>query len=200
MIRRSRTLIVLALGWCGFSVGLQAGLFRWSVVQSHPWLCMTLAAAIVCPVAILLCFAKRPSRGVTRAGETPSDWRLHMTVVCVLAWCILSIGVIARLWRGTGAMSRPWLWVAVAAAGAVPIALLLGHAKRAAERRARVRKEATDELSVCRKCGYELTRLNVPRCPECGCALGFTKTFEELGLSDDEVREAENRQRPRSSA
>lgn len=200
MIRRSRTLIVLALGWCGFSLGLQAGLFRWSVVQSHPWLCMTLAAAIVGPAGILLHLAKRPTRRVMRAGETPSNWRVHVIVVCLSAWCILAIGIIARLWRATGTMSRAWFWVAVTAAGAVPLAALLRHVKRSAERRARVRKEATDELSVCRKCGYELTGLNVPRCPECGCALGFTKTFEELGLSDDEVREAENRQRPPSSA
>jgi hypothetical protein len=38
------------------------------------------------------------------------------------------------------------------------------------------------------QCGYILKALSVPRCPECGRAVGFDKTFEELGLSPDEIR------------
>ena len=37
-------------------------------------------------------------------------------------------------------------------------------------------------------CGYSLQGLTVPRCPECGRAVGFDKTFEELGISQDELK------------
>ena len=48
----------------------------------------------------------------------------------------------------------------------------------------------------CRQCGYNLTGLEIPRCPECGSAVGFDRTFEELGVSEDEVRRhVENRGR-----
>lgn len=41
-------------------------------------------------------------------------------------------------------------------------------------------------------CGYILRGLDVPRCPECGRAVGFDKTFEELGIRPEELRK-ENR-------
>jgi|SRR6266516_4617084 len=37
-------------------------------------------------------------------------------------------------------------------------------------------------------CGYELVGLEVPRCPECGRAIGFDKTFEELGITPEEIK------------
>ena len=37
------------------------------------------------------------------------------------------------------------------------------------------------------RCGYDLTGVAIPRCPECGRAIGFDKTFEELGLTETEV-------------
>src|SRR5204862_6222828 len=37
-------------------------------------------------------------------------------------------------------------------------------------------------------CGYILDGLQVPRCPECGRAIGFDKTFEQLGIDEGEVR------------
>ena len=51
----------------------------------------------------------------------------------------------------------------------------------------------------CRRCGYNLTGLSAPRCPECGCVIGFDKTFEELGLTEEETRTAIDRPRPRRS-
>ena len=37
-------------------------------------------------------------------------------------------------------------------------------------------------------CGYALVGLELPRCPECGRAIGFDKTFEEMGINPAEIR------------
>ena len=41
----------------------------------------------------------------------------------------------------------------------------------------------------CPQCDYDLTGAQIPRCPECGRALGFDKTFEDLGIPESDVRE-----------
>lgn len=46
--------------------------------------------------------------------------------------------------------------------------------------------------TVCLKCGYDLKGLTALRCPECGCAFGFTKSWEELGLSMKERQSLPN--------
>ncbi len=42
-------------------------------------------------------------------------------------------------------------------------------------------------LPKCLKCGYDMRALPFPRCPECGCLLGFRKTAEELTLTEEEL-------------
>lgn len=42
-------------------------------------------------------------------------------------------------------------------------------------------------------CGYDLRGLILPRCPECGRAVGFDKSFEELGLTPGELKRVEER-------
>ena len=50
-------------------------------------------------------------------------------------------------------------------------------------------------------CGYLLVGLEIPRCPECGRMIGFDKSPEELGVSEEEMRaEAERRKTTRGSA
>jgi len=41
----------------------------------------------------------------------------------------------------------------------------------------------------CRQCGYDLRNLDMPRCPECGCARGFDKTFDQMGIDERDVQE-----------
>jgi len=41
----------------------------------------------------------------------------------------------------------------------------------------------------CRRCGYSLRGLAVPRCPECGCLYGFEQSIEELGIREEELHE-----------
>lgn len=50
---------------------------------------------------------------------------------------------------------------------------------------------ARDETDArrCARCGYNLTGLRVPRCPECGCVVGFDRTFAEMGVDEKEVIE-----------
>ena len=58
--------------------------------------------------------------------------------------------------------------------------------RRAQERR---RRKQFGERNVQRcKCGYLLSGLEIPRCPECGRLAGFTKTGDELGISEEEMR------------
>ena len=47
----------------------------------------------------------------------------------------------------------------------------------------------------CGRCGYIVTKLSAPRCPECGAAVGFDKTFSELGVDEVEVIRHTDRRR-----
>ena len=50
-------------------------------------------------------------------------------------------------------------------------------------------------------CGYLAIGLEIPRCPECGRMIGFDKSPEELGVSEEQMRaEAERRKTTRGSA
>lgn len=72
--------------------------------------------------------------------------------------------------------------VAVGIVALVVMRLLIRWwAKRAAAR------ELHDEGKRC-ICGYELAGLAMPRCPECGRAIGFDKTFEEMGINPAELK------------
>jgi hypothetical protein len=80
-----------------------------------------------------------------------------------------------------------------------PLGLLfLVIAARRFFRQRRLVKAAEPPVDHC-KCGYLLKNLSVPRCPECGCVLGFNATPEQLGLTVEElerihtVRERRNR-------
>ena len=53
--------------------------------------------------------------------------------------------------------------------------------------RFRAKHRASANLHRC-TCGYILDGLEVPRCPECGRMIGFNKTPEELGISEQEMR------------
>ena len=54
------------------------------------------------------------------------------------------------------------------------------------------RKEEEHRRCVC---GYRLQGLEVPRCPECGRAVGFEVGFAELGISEEEMRAGVKRRR-----
>ncbi len=50
-----------------------------------------------------------------------------------------------------------------------------------------MKKDRMDAPRCCAQCGYNLTGYRMPRCPECGAAVGFTKTFEQLGVDEQQV-------------
>ena len=62
-------------------------------------------------------------------------------------------------------------------------------------RRLREQKEAGLR---CVRCGYDVGHQDVPRCPECGAAIGFRKTFAELGVEEGEVLEHKRRREVKS--
>ena len=50
------------------------------------------------------------------------------------------------------------------------------------------------------KCGYPLDHLLVPRCPECGRVIHFDATPEQLGLTDEHLRQAQAARERRKQA
>lgn len=79
-----------------------------------------------------------------------------------------------------------WLWALVVlllfvlGAGVVRTGLGWG--------RARKRSAGHDRTPHCLCCGYNLTGLDIPRCPECGVLRGFQVALTDLGLSEAELR------------
>lgn len=54
--------------------------------------------------------------------------------------------------------------------------------------KASVRKiETGKQHLMCKRCGYNLAGQVIPRCPECGCVIGFKVGFKEMGVAEDEV-------------
>ena len=62
-----------------------------------------------------------------------------------------------------------------------------GFLRRALRRRIFGTKSTTLEPQHC-VCGYPLTKLNLPRCPECGRVIGFNATPEQLGLTEENLK------------
>lgn len=56
-----------------------------------------------------------------------------------------------------------------------------------------------DRGRTCR-CGYDLSRLELPRCPECGLVAHFDATADQMGLTDDELARIGEAQRRRRAA
>ena len=86
------------------------------------------------------------------------------------------------------------LLLALLLVGAFAIFILLARMIRRrralAERAVPVREEAC-------VCGYLLKGLDTLRCPECGRVIGFDVTPEELGLTDQQLKQAMARRRAR---
>jgi len=69
----------------------------------------------------------------------------------------------------------------------LPLVLIAGVRAIIRYRRPRTPVHPGPEARRCR-CGYSLAGLDMPRCPECGRAVGFDRTFEDLGIAEAEVR------------
>ncbi len=75
------------------------------------------------------------------------------------------------------------IWIV--AGGLALLAALIYWQRR---RRLTARSKPPADGIHCVNCGYDLSRLEYPRCPECGALRGFTVPLEELGLTEAEVR------------
>ena len=74
--------------------------------------------------------------------------------------------------------------------GTLPLGVLSIMAGFLLRNEARLASHSDEPAAVCQHCGYNVTTVSLPRCPECGHAFGFDKTFEELGVGKDELRSA----------
>lgn len=122
--------------------------------------------------------------GVARVGKGAP---LPVTVAAVL----VLLAAQAAAWS-----SRPtWAWILMLIGGvlALPIGVLAILAALSERRRLRSDRDTRVAELTCRHCGYPMTGLPLPQCPECGCAFGFDKTFRELGVMPDELRRPECR-------
>jgi hypothetical protein len=52
----------------------------------------------------------------------------------------------------------------------------------------------------CARCDYDLTGLDLPRCPECGTLRGFDVPLTDLGLNEQEIRDGTRRRRRERAA
>jgi hypothetical protein len=78
-------------------------------------------------------------------------------------------------------------WMIVAVLAAVVIPAVVSVSIRVLRLRIRGPRKVQESPTPKCSCGYDLTGLEIPRCPECGRAIGFDKSFEELGLTQDEL-------------
>lgn len=83
-------------------------------------------------------------------------------------------------------MGVTWtLWLSVTAL----VALWVGVR---AWRRCAARREHEEQAAPavrCDACGYVISGLELPRCPECGALRGFKVPLDQLGISEEELRE-----------
>ena len=84
-------------------------------------------------------------------------------------------------------LAWPLFWLVL---GLITVTTLWVAVRRLWRRRlAAIRRLHAEESVRCGQCGYDVRGLDIPRCPECGCAFGFDRTFDELGLSEEDVRQ-----------
>ncbi|MCH8805361.1 MAG: hypothetical protein IH986_04665 [Planctomycetes bacterium] len=88
-----------------------------------------------------------------------------------------------------GGILCPLLGVLLGIAASV---LLLRRSRR---QRYAEQKQRDEIERRCARCGYDLRGLELPRCPECGTLWGFRVPLDELGLSEDELRDSYERRR-----
>jgi hypothetical protein len=82
--------------------------------------------------------------------------------------------------------------------GIVGIILYVRYLPRLVKRR-EARADAIRKRLMC-LCGYDLSGLDVARCPECGRVVGFDATPELLGLTPEELARIQQPNRARGEA
>lgn len=107
-------------------------------------------------------------------------------VLAIILSALLGIVLLIVGWWATARYGRP-IGLSIGALGVVmlliPLALTLLLLRGAATGRS-----DDDPTRVCRRCGYEMIGLPQKRCPECGALTGFTRSAEELGIDEHEIR------------
>ena len=115
-------------------------------------------------------------------GHDPVGSRFLPEVACAVFAIAGQVLVMRSLWG--------WGGIAMIAAGlaSFPIGVLSLCAGLQALRARKMAPATERPIRQCDSCGYNLKGLSIPRCPECGCLVGFTKTADGLGIDPDELR------------
>jgi hypothetical protein len=95
------------------------------------------------------------------------------------------------------------MWIHFASLLKFLIVVVLVHvAYRFLSRRFRRHVAKTIEQTKGHKCicGYDMSGLDVARCPECGRVIGFDATPEQLGLTMEQLRRAQAKRLARERA
>ncbi len=83
-----------------------------------------------------------------------------------------------------------WLWIFTGLGGPCVLAAvgMLVLAIGAYLYSRRLKRLTADRPAHCANCGYDLSQLDLARCPECGALRGFTVPLTDLGLTEAEIR------------
>jgi len=102
----------------------------------------------------------------------------------------------------TAAITRTELatWLAQGLAGGLVVLLLTARWWRKVYLRRKKRRERAAPRIRCDNCGYDLSGQELPRCPECGALRGFRVPLNELGLTEQEIREGVERMKQTRAA
>jgi len=111
---------------------------------------------------------------------------LRRRIIAIVLSVMMGAVLLIIGWWAVPVISRP-IGVAVIALGVImliiPVAQTLLLLRGTTQR-----DHDTDPTTHCQRCGYDMTALPKKRCPECGALTGFTKSAEELGIAEDEIR------------
>jgi len=111
---------------------------------------------------------------------------LRRRIIAIILSAMMGVVLLIVGWWAIPMYGRP-IGIAVLALGVIMLIIPLAQTLLLL-RGATTESVDDDPTQRCQRCGYDMTALPEKRCPECGALTGFTKSAEELGIAEDEIR------------